>query len=422
MTIQSKKLESALRQSYDAVRDRTHVLVADLEPEDMVIQTMDDVSPTKWHLAHTSWFFETFILSEFHSGYAVYDERYGYLFNSYYNQVGSMHQRPHRGLLSRPTVREVMSYRQHVDQHMGELIESLEGHPNEQQIQSLIELGLNHEQQHQELLLTDIKHVLFQNPLMPAAIRGRIDTLSGRDGSKLEFVPFKGGIKRHGYQGSGFCFDNELPEHQVLLRDFGLANRPVTNQEYLHFIEDDGYSRAELWLSEGWAWVSSNKRVRPQYWIHGANDEFSLLGLITREPHAPVSHLSYYEADAYARWAGARLPTEFEWEQAAAEHVVSGNFVDSEHYHPVAAENGDDLLQLYGDVWEWTSSPYSAYPGYQPAAGAIGEYNGKFMCSQMVLRGGSCASSASHLRSTYRNFFYPDACWQFTGVRLARDI
>ncbi len=398
------------------------LLVADLEPEDMVIQSMDDVSPTKWHLAHTSWFFETFILAEHLPGYRAYDPMFGYLFNSYYNQVGQMHKRPHRGLLSRPTVKQVLDYRHHVDQYMGELLGSMQVTEGESPISSLTWLGLNHEQQHQELILTDIKHVLSCNPLMPAAIRSGSDQGPDHGETALKFNSFTGGISLQGHSGDGFCFDNEQPRHQVLIRDFELANRPVSNQDYLAFIDDGGYRRPELWLSDGWSWVTAADRCRPTYWQQKHDTEFSLHGEISLNPHAPVSHLSYYEADAYARWAGARLPTEFEWEHAASACTVSGNFVDSRNYHPCAASAAAGLGQMFGDVWEWTSSSYSAYPGYSPAAGAIGEYNGKFMCSQQVLRGGSCASSASHLRHSYRNFFYPDATWQFSGLRLARDI
>jgi ergothioneine biosynthesis protein EgtB len=397
------------------VRRATAALCDGLAPEDTVVQSMPDVSPTKWHLAHTTWFFENFILAPHARGYEAFHPRYGYLFNSYYYTVGDMFRRPQRGLLSRPTLAEVLAYREHVDHHVQALLERA---PPGAQIENLVTLGLHHEQQHQELILTDIKHVLGTNPLAPA-LRQTPQPPTAR-GAALEFIGRPGGIVEIGHTGEGFAFDNETPPHRVLLAPHALASRPATNGEYLEFIRDGGYGNASLWLSDGWAKVQSERWQRPLYWSEDLGAHYTLGGLRKLDLAAPVCHVSYYEADAFARWADARLPTEPELEQAARSQSIEGNFVESGHLQPVPAR-GDGLAQIYGDVWEWTQSAYSSYPGFRPLAGSLGEYNGKFMCSQLVLRGGSCATPASHMRATYRNFFYPDARWQFSGIRLAKD-
>ncbi len=409
----------ALGERYRRVRAASESIAEPLATEDYVIQSMPDVSPTKWHLAHTSWFFETFILKERVPGYTAFDASYEYLFNSYYVQVGPRHCRPRRGLLSRPTVAEIYRYRTHVDTHMLELLQAPDA---KGQLADLVELGLNHEQQHQELMLTDIKHVFSCNPLRPVYRARQADA---GPAAALEWVGFAGGLHEIGHAGEGFAFDNEGPRHRAMLEPFRLASRPVSNGEFLAFIEDGGYRRPELWLSDGWDQVSREGWSAPLYWErreHGW-ELFTLAGMRALAPHEPVCHVSCFEADAYARWANARLPTEQELEVAARAAAVQGNFVEQGRLHPqatVPAPGG--VQQLYGDVWEWTRSAYSPYPGYRPAAGAIGEYNGKFMCNQFVLRGGSCATPQSHMRPTYRNFFYPNARWQFTGIRLAQDL
>lgn len=402
-------------QQYRSVRQASLDLAAPLEPEDMVIQSMPDCSPTRWHLAHTTWFFEHFLLSA-EPGHKPFREGWDFLFNSYYYSVGDMYKRPQRGLLSRPTVAEVLEYRQHVDQRMAELIEANMGNP---EFEFLLALGLNHEQQHQELILTDIKHAFSLNPLQPV-YRDDIELPRGKPAA-ITFEDFSGGIVETGFSGQAFCFDNETPRHRTLLEPFRLASRQVSNAEYRAFIEDDGYRRPELWLSAGWATVQDQQWDRPVYWSQDLAREFSLLGEIELDPHRSVCHVSYFEADAYARWAGARLPSEAEWEQAAAAESVAGNLLDAQRFHPVGSTGGGRLAQLFGDTWEWTQSAYSAYPGFKPLAGSLGEYNGKFMCGQMVLRGGSCATPADHIRASYRNFFYPQARWQFSGIRLAAD-
>jgi ergothioneine biosynthesis protein EgtB len=400
---------------YSQVRCATLALCDGLEPEDTVVQTMPDVSPTKWHLAHTSWFFETFVVAPRVPDYRPFHAQYNYLFNSYYYTVGDMYRRPQRGLLSRPTLAEIRAYREHVDAQVARLLERDAGDP---ELAMLITLGINHEQQHQELILTDIKHVLGSNPLHP---RLRETPLPPRRQTPpLTFVSMPHGIVEIGHAGDGFAFDNETPRHRVLLEPHALASRPVTNAEYLEFIRDGGYTQPTLWLSDGWAKVRTEGWSRPLYWSEGLDTHYTLGGLREIDPSAPVCHVSYYEADAFARWYGARLPGEAELERAAEGRRVEGNLVETGYLQPVAAKGGG-LTQLFGDVWEWTASAYAPYPGFRPLAGSLGEYNGKFMCSQLVLRGGSCATPASHLRATYRNFFYPDARWQFTGIRLARD-
>ncbi len=409
---------------YKLVREFSEKLCQTLQTEDYVIQSMPDVSPTRWHLAHTSWFFETFVLKEASKPYTELDPVYNYLFNSYYVQVGERFARPQRGLLSRPGVQAVYDYRHYVDRYMLELLESMSDEEFEK-FAPVLEIGLNHEQQHQELMLTDIKHVFSINPIFPSfSMRGPIEE-NGKP-SELEWTSFNEGIYEIGYKGSLFCYDNEGPCHKKFLHPFSIANRLITNGEYLKFIEDGGYRRPELWLSDGFAAVEANKWEAPLYWItiKGERYVFTLNGLVKLNLNEPVCHVSHYEADAYARWAGARLALEEEWEVAAGDVPVDGNFVEDEYFHPVALDTetaGSGLQQMYGDVWEWTGSPYVGYPGYKPPAGAIGEYNGKFMSGQMVLRGGSCATSRTHIRKTYRNFFPPSARWQFMGIRLAKD-
>ncbi|MCH8322295.1 MAG: ergothioneine biosynthesis protein EgtB [Proteobacteria bacterium] len=382
---------------FSAVRARTEALAAPLSPEDMMVQSMPDVSPTKWHLGHTSWFFETFILKNFSPAYKVFDEAYNYLFNSYYNAVGDRQPRPKRGMLTRPPLSDVMAYRAQVTEAMLDLIGLAEKHKDWPGILKLLELGCHHEQQHQELLLTDIKHVLFQNPFKPAYSQAAPD--KAKKTEKLSWRGFAEGLVEIGHLGDGFSFDCEGPRHKVYLNAFELASRPVSNGEYLEFIEDGGYARPDHWLSDGWAHICQKELSRPLYWERRDQEwrEFTLRGEQPLNPGAPVCHLSYYEADAYARWKEVRLPTEAELEIAA---------------------NGPGGP---GEVWQWTSSAYSPYPGFKAAKGAVGEYNGKFMCSQMVLRGGSGATAEGHWRPTYRNFFYPPDAWQFTGLRLARD-
>jgi len=413
--------QDGLLQQYQKVRCFTERICEPLEPEDYVVQSMPDVSPTKWHLAHTSWFFETFVLSPAAPHYQPFHPKYGYLFNSYYNAVGERHARPQRGLLTRPTVAEIYQYRAHVDAGMERFLSTADA-GEVAPLAAIIELGLHHEQQHDELLLTDLKHVLACNPLRPAyreAGPGRAATAR-----PLGWQEYPGGIGWLGHDGWGFAYDNELPRHRVFLEPFRLATRAVTNGEYLAFMADDGYRRPELWLSDGWNTVNTQGWDAPLYWEQrdGAWYMQTLAGLRPVAAAEPVCHVSYYEADAYARWAGARLPTEPEWETAAAGLPITGNFVESERFHPAPAPTGGSgLQQMYGDVWEWTASAYSPYPGFRPTAGALGEYNGKFMCSQLVLRGGSCATPESHMRASYRNFFPPDARWQFSGIRLANN-
>ncbi|NNF65962.1 MAG: ergothioneine biosynthesis protein EgtB [Gammaproteobacteria bacterium] len=399
--------------AFARIRATTALLTTSLQPEDTVIQSMPDVSPTKWHLAHTSWFFENFVLGPHLPDYRVFNERFNFLFNSYYFSVGQMHQRPQRGLISRPTLAEVLDYRAHVNDAMVDLLNT-----DDEALRRLITLGLNHEQQHQELILTDIKHVFSCNPLKPA-LRELDVAVSGSPGM-MHFIEFDGGICAVGSTGNSFCFDNETPRHKVLLHPYALADRLITNHEYANFIADGGYKRAELWLSDGWTTVQRENWQRPLYWSDDLQQVFSLSGMRKIDPNSPVCHLSLFEADAYARWAGARLPTEFEWEHATASVRSSGNFMDAGLLHPAPA-SGTGLKQMFGDVWEWTSSAYSAYPGFKPLSGSLGEYNGKFMCGQAVLRGGSCVTPVDHIRDTYRNFFYPHQRWQFSGLRLAKD-
>jgi ergothioneine biosynthesis protein EgtB len=401
---------------YQRIRRTTADLAAPLAVEDMVVQSMPDASPTRWHLAHTTWFFEHFLLAPRLAGHAPYRAGWNFLFNSYYYTVGDMHSRPDRGLLSRPTVAEILEYRAHVDERMAGLMAAGR---DEEEFRFLVELGLNHEQQHQELILTDIKHALSLNPLKPAY---REDCqLPAAAESPLEFHESDGGIVEIGATPGAFCFDNETPRHRVLLQPFALGSRLVTNAEYRSFIEDGGYRHSEWWLSDGWARTQAQRWERPIYWAPDLASEFTLLGEVELDPNRAVCHLSYFEADAYARWAGARLPSEAEWEHVAGQRPPQGNLLDQQRFHPGGGSAESPIAQLYGDAWEWTRSAYSAYPGFRPLGGSLGEYNGKFMCSQLVLRGGSCATPADHIRASYRNFFYPDARWQFSGIRLARD-
>jgi ergothioneine biosynthesis protein EgtB len=418
-TLQDRR---TLAQRYAAVRAQSLRLIAGLEPEDMVIQSMPDVSPTKWHLAHTSWFFETFLLQPNAAKYRPFDETYRYLFNSYYEAVGPRHPRPARGLLSRPTVRQVLRYREHVDAAMALMIAAVDD-ATLAKIAPLIELGLNHEQQHQELIVTDIKHVLAGQHEMPALRPTAKPAPSGV--AAMDFLEFTGGLVEIGHDGSSFAFDNESPRHKTYVAPFRLASRPVSCGEYAAFIADGGYRRAEFWLSDGWAAVNERGWEAPLYWRRDGERWTirTLSGERRIDEREPLSHISYYEADAYATWAGKRLPSEAEWELAARSISIEGNFLDSDRLHPMAdpAHHTQGLRQMFGDVWEWTRSAYLPYPGFHPAEGAIGEYNGKFMSGQMVLRGGSCATPADHIRPTYRNFFPPDARWQFSGLRLAED-
>lgn len=409
----------SLIDEFRRVRAESEALCAPLEIEDYGVQTMPDVSPPKWHLAHVSWFFETFVLKPFARDYAEFHPQFAQLFNSYYETVGSFHPRPERGLLARPTVAEVFAYRRHVDEAVMRLLADPPA-PRAEEIRRRVRLGLNHEQQHQELLVTDIKHIFAYNPLRPAYHAGRAPR---RAAPQPEWIGFPSGLYEIGHPGDGFGFDNEFPRHRVFVQAFLLASRPVSNAEYRAFVEADGYRRAELWLSAGWQQVRAAGWDRPLYWERAAAgwEHITLAGRMPPDPDAPVCHLSYFEADAYARWCGKRLPTEMEWEVAAARLPVQGNFAASGWLQPAAAAQ-TGLAQMYGDVWEWTSSAYAAYPGYRPPDGALGEYNGKFMCGQFVLRGGSCATPGGHVRASYRNFFHPHDRWQFSGLRLADDF
>ena len=407
------------------VRNFTTGLCAELEPEDCVVQSMPDVSPTKWHIAHTTWFFETFILKKWMPGYRPEVPQYAYLFNSYYNAAGDMHRRDLRGLISRPTVKEAQRYRSSIDSYIDNLLSNVDENFLDE-IEPLLILGIHHEQQHQELLVTDIKHVFAQNPLYPVFREHKADIVPAK-GAPMQFVDFEETVAGIGHEGSDFSYDNEGPHHRALIPGFSLASRPVTNGEFLEFMEAGGYVRPEFWLSLGWMTVNEQRWQAPLYWVErdGVWWNFTLSGFRLVDENEPVTHVSYFEADAFANWRGARLPTEFEWERAALDCPIEGNFVENERFHPqpsAALKQDRPLHQMFGDVWEWTRSAYSPYPGYRAAPGALGEYNGKFMCNQYVLRGGSCATSHSHIRRTYRNFFQPEKRWQFTGIRLARDL
>jgi ergothioneine biosynthesis protein EgtB len=401
LPIRESQAVSSLAQRYRIVRSHTERLCQPLKVEDYVVSSMPDVSPTKWHLAHTSWFFETFVLAPSYVGYKSPNPKYGFLFNSYYVQAGERHCRAQRGLITRPTVKQVFAYRRHVDDHMLRILEKL-GDDVEHPIVATIELGLQHEQQHQELLLTDIKHVFFTNPLRPAYMAGATSNIPGQQQLVHGWREIGEGIHHIGHGTQDFSFDNERPRHRVFLEPFRIATRLVTNGEFKQFIDDGGYRRPELWLAAGWEINQREKRASPLYWEFSPDgwSEFTLAGMEPLDDNTPVCHVSYYEADAYARWAGARLPTEAEWEVAATEPVQG-------------------MAQLYGRRWQWTNSAYVAYPGYKAPEGAIGEYNGKWMSDQWVLRGSSSATPPGHERITYRNFFPSDTRWQFSGIRLA---
>lgn len=404
---------------YRNVRAASQKLAEPLSDADATVQSMPDASPAKWHLAHTTWFFETMVLRPYLSGYRVFDERFNYLFNSYYESVGERQPRPRRGMLTRPTLEAVRAYRAHVDQYLDVLLSS----ETDARALALIELGCHHEQQHQELLLTDILHLFAQNPLQPA-YKAPEPLATQTPPPAPRYLDFAGGIVEVGHAGDDFAFDCEGPRHRTLIEPFRLANRLVSNQEWLDFIHDGGYRNPLLWLSDGWARINADAWTMPLYWHErdGGYWTMTLRGAQPVDPAAPVTHLSYYEADAYANWANKRLPSEAEWEHAASGVATSGNFVESGRLRPKPAAATGELQQMYGEVWQWTRSAYLPYPRFKPAAGAVGEYNGKFMSGQFVLRGGSCVTPADHIRPTYRNFFPPDARWQFSGLRLAEDL
>ncbi len=416
----AERTTPTLAEQYAACRRQTESLTASLSPEDQMVQSCADASPAKWHQAHTSWFFETFILTEHLPGYRSPVPRFRDLFNSYYNEVGQPPDKALRSTFSRPSLEDVREYRAHVDEHMLELLQS---EPVSEAVQNLAELGINHEQQHQELLITDIKHAFWSNPLRPAYRPGTAAATVAAAGP-LWAHEYAGGLCQAGTEGPSFHFDNEAPRHKVFVPAFRLASRPATCGEYLAFMDDRGYDRPEFWLSDGWKAVQTHHWRAPLYWEKTPSGwmQFTCSGMRKVEESEPVCHVSYYEADAFARWSGARLPTEFEWELAAAELPLEGNLLESGAFHPqAAAANQDAPLQAFGDVWEWTASAYLPYPGFKPAAGALGEYNAKFMSNQMVLRGGSCVTPVSHIRASYRNFFPPETRWQFSGIRLADD-
>ncbi len=410
-----------LETQYNAVRHMSETLCQPLAPDDFGLQAMPDVSPAKWHLAHTTWFFETFLLKPFLAHYRTFHPQFEHLFNSYYEQVGTPFPRARRGLISRPTTEEIFRYRTYVNDAMATLLASTED-ALWPEVAARVTLGCHHEEQHQELFLTDIKYNFSINPLKPA-YRADLPTLSAGTDTALTWIEQPGGMQEIGHDGEGFAFDNETPRHRVLLSSYALGSRLITNGEYLAFIEAGGYRHPEHWLADGWRAAREKSWQAPLYWekADGRWQLFTLAGMHQLSEHEPVCHVSFYEADAYARWAGKRLPSEGEWEAIAIRETVRGNLRESGYLHPVPVTGKGKPAQLYGDVWEWTRSPYTPYPGYRPAAGALGEYNGKFMVNQLVLRGGSCVTPADHVRTSYRNFFYPADRWQFSGIRLADD-
>ncbi len=422
MSTQTASITETVSKRFNQIRAQTEQICKPLEPEDTVVQPMIDVSPPKWHMGHTTWFFENFVLVPFLQGYEVFHPSYSFLFNSYYNSVGNRVQRDKRSTLTRPPLKDIFAYRNYVNEHIGQLLGAL---PEAEavKVMPVLELGLQHEQQHQELLITDIKYILSTNPLLPV-YHPKVTSETSAPVIAPAYKEVPGGIYRIGYQGEDFCFDNELGVHEVLIDDFEVMNRLVTNGEYLEFMQDGGYSDFRHWLDEGFALVNTEKLEAPLYWTQQEEEwhRFSMHGLEKVDLQAPVCHISFYEANAFASWAGKRLLTEYEWEAASQVYApTTGNFVESELLEPARASAATEgVAQLYGDAWEWTYSAYHPYPGFSKAPGALGEYNGKFMLNQMVLRGGSCATPESHIRTTYRNFFHPDKRWQYNGIRLAR--
>jgi ergothioneine biosynthesis protein EgtB len=405
-----------LQENYNLVRKSTEHICNPLNTEDYLVQSISDSSPPKWHLAHTSWFFENFILQKYKKNYKTFNSEYSFLFNSYYNSIGQMLEKSKRSLITRPNINDIYNYRKYIDQSMNELLSETIN----DEIKFILQTGLNHEQQHQELLLMDIKSNFYYNPLKPAYIKSK-DYESKY--CKLNFLEFGDEIINIGHENNDFCFDNEKPVHKAYINKFKIASRPVLNGEYLEFIENNGYNNPKFWLSDGWIIKNKNSWSCPLYWEKIDNEWyiFSLNGLEKIALNSPVSHVSYYEADAYSHWALKRLINEFEWEYISKKQNIQGNFMDSNYLKPISYTTENQILQMFGDTWEWTSSAYLPYPGFNSLYEGLGEYNGKFMINQMVLRGGSCVTPKSHIRSTYRNFFYPESRWQFSGIRLANN-
>ncbi|MBH0170001.1 ergothioneine biosynthesis protein EgtB [Fictibacillus sp. 18YEL24] len=426
MAIDQVAVERLIGQ-FERIRSLSEKLASRLQNEDTIIQAMPDVSPPKWHLAHTTWFFERFILKEKNPSYVPFNPKFDYLFNSYYETIGSYHPRHSRGVLSRPSMDEVYAYRDHINREILSLLKNY-GDQLPKEVEDLIEIGLQHEQQHQELLLTDVKYNFSCNPLLPSYTESSSspDHTNSEQKSQVTEIKIEGGLVEIGFTGAGFSFDNERPRHKVWLNAYEISSHPVTNGEYLSFIEAGGYEQPEHWLSDGWATVKKEKWKHPLYWRKSEDGwyTFTLTGEKKLNLDEPVCHVSFYEADAFARWSGKRLPTEAEWEHAMSSLPIEGNFVEEESFHPMVGESysKSPIKKAFGDVWEWTCSPYTSYPQSKPLEGALGEYNAKFMCNQIVLRGGSCATSKWHIRPTYRNFFQADKRWQFSGIRLAGDL